>query len=116
MFAMDTATAPRRAYSPEFKLQIIEACKRPQTSISDIASSHGINPELVRRWIWQSRAARAADQHRPAPHFVPVCLDEPGPSARTLQIEVRRGSTLIKINCPVDAANACTDWLTAWLQ
>ena len=41
----------RRKYSKEFKLSIVNACKDPNTSIASVALKHGLNANLVSRWI-----------------------------------------------------------------
>ncbi|MBI0395866.1 transposase [Acinetobacter bereziniae] len=38
----------RRTYSKEFKLSVVNACKDPNASI---ALKHGLNANLVSRWI-----------------------------------------------------------------
>lgn len=41
----------RRTYSAEFKQQIVQACKAPDVSIASIALQHGLNTNLVSKWI-----------------------------------------------------------------
>lgn len=40
----------RRVYPPEFKQQIIDQCQ-PGISIAGMALAHGLNANLLRRWI-----------------------------------------------------------------
>ena len=39
----------RRTYSAEFK--IVQACKAPDVSIASVALKHGLNTNLVSKWI-----------------------------------------------------------------
>lgn len=40
-----------RTYSKEFKLSIVNTCKETNTSIALVALQHGLNANLVSRWI-----------------------------------------------------------------
>lgn len=40
----------RNHYSPEFKARIVLAALREEKSIAEIASEHGVHPNLVARW------------------------------------------------------------------
>ena len=41
----------RRTYSADFKQQIVQACKAPDVSIASVALQHGLNTNLVSKWI-----------------------------------------------------------------
>ena len=41
----------RRTYSAEFKQQIVQACKAPDVSFASVALQHGLNTNLVSKWI-----------------------------------------------------------------
>nr|WP_241229140.1 transposase [Pseudomonas syringae] len=41
----------RRSYSKSFKDQVIQECAQPGASIASIALSHGLNFNLVHKWI-----------------------------------------------------------------
>jgi putative transposase len=40
----------RRTHSPEFKAQIVLAILKEEHSISQLASQHGLHPNLLYRW------------------------------------------------------------------
>ena len=44
-------TIIRRTYSAEFKQQIVQACKASEVSIASVALQHGLNTNLVSKWI-----------------------------------------------------------------
>ena len=41
----------RRFYSPEFKAQVRQECHRSGASVAGVALSHGINANIVHRWL-----------------------------------------------------------------
>jgi transposase len=71
----------RRRYDPASKARLVAACLEPGVSVSRLALDHGINANLLRKWI---KDAREADPERssPAPAFIPVLAAE-----RSLPIE-----------------------------
>jgi transposase len=53
------APAPkRRLYSPELKNQVVAQARLPGASIAGVALSHGINANIVHRWL-RERAGQA---------------------------------------------------------
>ncbi|MCA4780655.1 transposase [Acinetobacter towneri] len=48
---MASLAKKRRTYSAEFKQQIVQACKAPDVSIASVALQHGLNTNLVSKWI-----------------------------------------------------------------
>jgi transposase-like protein len=43
----------RRTYPRQFKREVIAQCLQPGTSVSAIALSHGINANVIRKWLPQ---------------------------------------------------------------
>ena len=69
--ARTTLASKRRFYSPELKLQIIGACAQPGASIAGVALQHGINANIVHRWLREHSQATLINRSQP---FVPVTL------------------------------------------
>lgn len=40
-------TEPRRVYSSEFKLRLVELATRPDANVADIARAHGVNDNVL---------------------------------------------------------------------
>ncbi|MHC8356584.1 IS66-like element accessory protein TnpA [Pseudomonas sp. LB3P81] len=60
----------RTSYPKPFKAQIVQECLQPGVSMASVALRHGINANLVRKWIPAYR-----DHQAPAlPAFVPMKL------------------------------------------
>ena len=45
------ATNGRRTYSKRAKRALVELCKQPGASVAGLALAHGINANLLRRWM-----------------------------------------------------------------
>lgn len=41
----------RRSYPKSFKAQVVEECTQPGASVAGVALSHGLNANLVHKWI-----------------------------------------------------------------
>ena len=109
----------RRFHSAQFKAQVIQACQ-PGVSIAAVALAHGLNANLVRRWLkgCDSSCAGAVavqtTQVCPAA-FVPVQLETPKLAAADIRLELRRGAATVIVNWPAEQAAACGRWLHEWL-
>ena len=72
----------RRIYSPSHKRAIVEQCLRPGVSVAGIALAHGINANLVRKWIVKHRrtvAAAAKGSSVAPPALLPVTVQAERP-------------------------------------
>jgi transposase len=114
---MEQAKQGRRRHSAQFKQRVLRECERPGASVAAVARSHGVNANLVHKWRRQRRPVGAA-----APSFVPVTLSEPATpgaaaaaQAGRIEIDVRRGATVLQIRWPVSGAGECAAWLRGWL-
>jgi len=111
----------RRAYQADFKARLVQECRRTGVSTAAVAQAHGINANLLRRWIKEATplpvvTGRAAAT--PAP-FIPVPIIESSPAptvANDIRIELRRGDAQVVVRWPIDAADTCRAWLQDWLR
>ena len=46
----------RKRFSPEYKRELVELVRRPQSSCRQIALEVGINPNLLTRWVREADA------------------------------------------------------------
>ena len=119
--AGETRTTPprsRRSYSPELKLQVVGACAKPGASIAAVAMQHGINANLVHRWLREHSQGTLANALQT---FVPVTLNaatEPAPAQPTgdIRVEVKRANATIVVHWPLAGGAACAQWLRECLQ
>ena len=45
----------KRKHSPEFKARVVDACQVRGASVAGVALAHGVNTNLVRKWIINRR-------------------------------------------------------------
>ena len=123
MHTMASETHPkvpkRRFYSPEFKLQAVGECGQAGASIAAVALKHGVNANIVHRWLREHSQGMLAVQRLA---FMPVTLaaqptsPQPElPAPPDIRIEVQRASTTIVVNWPLQGGASCAQWLREWL-
>jgi transposase len=125
----------RRVHSAEFKAQVLAECRRPGASVAAVALSHGLNVNLVRKWLVGRglkrtglMVPRQVAAAVPAMQFVPVELAEAGviePPVEAkvglqrsavaeppIHIELRRGGAQLTVRWPSSQAASCAAWLS----
>jgi transposase len=125
----------RRVHGAEFKAQVLQECGRPGASVAAVALAHGLNVNLVRKWLvgrGLKRAGLAAPRQvagaTPAMQFVPVeladarviepaAVGDAGAQRSTaaeslIHIELRRGGAQLTVRWPSSQAAACAAWLS----
>lgn len=85
-------------------------------SIAAAALSRGLNANLLRRWVVEAERAGAialptqspvtTEALESAKSFVPIALASSATES-VIRIEVRRGSSTVKVQWPVTAAREC---------
>ena len=108
----------RRFYSPELKGQVTQECRQSGASVAGVALSHGINANIVHRWLRERSQTALVPQSQA---FVPVTLDEPSPgsapqAAPDIRVEVQRANATIVVKWPLQGSAACAAWLREWLR
>lgn len=109
----------RRKHSDEFKARAVRACEQPGVSMAAVALAHGINANLLRRWVLRHRAGAVAAPSatsKAAPAFVALALPGPATAAVDIRIEIKRGGTSVNIAWPCAAADGCAAWLRELLR
>ena len=116
----------RRMYSDDFKASLVASCMQPGMSMAAVAMGHGINANLLRRWVREAEMGHGTQRPHPlvaskpsvkavAGAFVPMQL--PAASvAPDIRIELRRGATAITVSWPSEAADACAAWMRELLR
>jgi len=123
----------RRRHAPEFREQVVQACRQPGVSIAAVAQANGLNANMVRKWVIDAEARPAQvptpDPVGPAPadgkptpstpqSFLPLALRAPAAPmpGDEIRIELQRGATAIKVAWPSTAAADCAAWLRELLR
>jgi transposase len=119
--SIEAGRRKRRKHSVEFKARAVAACRQTGASLAATAMAHGINANLLRRWL----IAQEADERAPAIHqnvalaageFVPLQLRAPSAAAPDIRIQIKRGTSTVSINWPIQEAAGCAAWLREWLK
>jgi transposase len=121
--ARTTIVPKRRFYSTDLKLQIVQTCAQPGASIAGVALQHGINTNIVHRWIREHSQGALVVQPQA---FVPVSLSTERDPADTkpdvvaatpeIRMELRRGTSSVTVMWPSVLAGECGAWLREWLR
>jgi transposase len=128
----------RRVHGVEFKTQVLAECQQPGASVAAVALSHGLNVNLLRKWLVgrgikrtglaaprtvTHKAACADDTSASSLQFIPVEI-APAPVAASastteqaevpvgeIHVELTRGATRLSVRWPSAQAAACAAWL-----
>jgi transposase len=122
-----TAPAGRswRRHSAEFKARAIELARQPvvSTAAVAVAQANGLNANMLRRWVREADECVPSSVHKHTgavvSAFVKLPMSQEVPSApppapaqdpQSVSVEIRRGSTTVQAELPLDALSA------AWLR
>lgn len=126
----------RRVHGAELKAKILAECEQPGASVAAVALAHGLNVNLVRKWLVGRGIKRTG---LPAPRtlthapsggaettaaslqFIPVEVAPVAPAsehvtgrdapAADIHIEVVRGGTRLSVRWPCAQVDSCAAWL-----
>ena len=77
----------RRRYDPASKQRLVEACLQPGVSLAGLALQHGVNANLLRKWVAKRQLQNGNGQPEAraaiAPVFIPVSAPSP-PSSESV--------------------------------
>ena len=134
MNQLSTVERPRRReYSVEFKTSVLEQSRRPGASLAGVALAHGINPNMVHRWMREDRQRlQLIELQRGASAFVPLQLppsltatslskcEHPNTDqvavAEGIRVEIQRAGAKVTVTWPLQSASECGAWLREWLR
>ena len=118
-----------RRHSADFKVKVVQACRKSGVSIAAVALANGLNANMLRRWVVEAERggvvalsnqglAVHATTVSDLPAFVAVQMSAPpatvGPP--DIHIEFARGPTTIAMRWPASQADACALWLREVLR
>jgi transposase len=109
----------RRRHAPDLKRQVVLACQQPGASVAAVALAHGLNANLVRRWLQHEHKVpgELSVVGAPSGAFVEVPMPRTSaPTAEPIRLELRRGASTVSLQWPATAAAECGAWLREWLR
>jgi transposase-like protein len=114
----------RRRHSAEFKAKVVAVCRQPGMSMAAVALAHGLNANLLRRWVVDAQqrpqplrpVPLARETAAALPSFVALPLPVPSATATPtpadpIRIELKRGEIAIHVQWPLSAAAQCAAWV-----
>lgn len=131
---LETQTIParrrHRTYTAQFKAELVAQCMAPGVSIAALAGSHGMNVNVLHRWLreFERDGAHRLDASgkpmtssvvAPAVEFVPLQLPPPicrASADERVSIELRKGPLSMVVTWPLSALSDLQAWTVAVLQ
>ena len=115
----DSEWRTRRHYSAEFKQELVQLCRQPGMSVASVARRHGINHNIVHRWIREHAPGMTVVTADAAavPGFIPVPLPvNAAPVDAVIEVRISRGDLNLEIRWPASAAASAGNWLQGLLR
>ena len=126
-----------RTYTPQFKAELVAACRQPGASVAAVALQHGMNAKVLHRWLkeWAQGLHRlevgvstAVVASLPSA-FIPIDLsavppasvgEQPSASlpapADGIRIECQRPGMSVTVHWPLSTATECAQMLRELLR
>lgn len=107
----------RRSYSAEFKTELVKASQQPGVSLAALALHHGLNANLLRRWVreHEREGKHIATQTDTSMHFVPVSLPA-AVSSQSCQLQMQGKDIQVTLSVPVHQLEQCAGLLLRLLR
>ena len=102
----------RSSYPKPFKAQVVQECLQPGATVSSVAIRHGINANVIRKWLPLYR-----DQLPAAlPAFVPARVTLKRPVEPAVIIELPLGEQSITVKWPASDPEGCARFVRGLTQ
>lgn len=102
----------RSSYPKPFKAQVVQECLQPGATLSSVAISHGINANVIRKWLPLYR-----DQPPAAfPAFVPLRAAPKWQTEVFAIIELPLGEQSITVKWPMSDPEGCARFVRGLTQ
>lgn len=125
----------RRSYTPQFKAEMVAQCVQSNVSLASLAVEHGMNPNVLHRWVTEheryGRHSVTGDSPAIKPSSLAVrtslpassLISIPVPSSPSvndsqdcIRLEVTQGTTRVSLSWPINGASQCAAFLREWLR
>jgi len=102
----------RSSYPKPFKAQVVQECLQPGATLSSVAISHGINANVIRKWLPLYR-----DQPPVVlPAFVPLRGSPKRPEDASATIELPLGEQTLTVKWPTSDPEGCARFVRGLTQ
>jgi transposase-like protein len=102
----------RSSYPKPFKAQVVQECLQPGATISSVAIHHGINANVIRKWLPTYRDQSPAT----LPAFVPVKAVPRQAKEDMVIISLPLGDKSINVEWPASDPDGCACFVRGLAQ
>ena len=103
----------RSSYPKPFKAQVVQEYLQPGATVSSVAISHGINANVIRKWLPLYRDQPAAAS---LPAFVPLKAAPKRSVEASVIIELPMAGKVITVKWPISDPEGCAHFIRAFAQ
>lgn len=117
---MDTIFSPctriamrqRNSYPKPFKSQVVQECLQPGASVASVALIHGINANVVRKWLPLYRDQPATT----LPAFIALNTEPQSRPTAAVIIELPLGQQTLTVKWPASDPEGCARFIRSLSQ
>ena len=102
----------RSSYPKPFKAQVVQECLQPGATVSSVAIRHGINANVIRKWLPLYRDQPPAT----LPAFVPVRATPKRTAEASVIIEPPLGEQSVTVKWPASDPEGCARFVRGLAQ
>lgn len=102
----------RSSYPKPFKAQVVQECLQPGAAVSSVAISHGINANVIRKWLPIYREKPV----EPLPAFVPLQPMPKRHADEAVSIALPLDDKCITVKSPVSDPDGCARFIRGLAQ
>lgn len=102
----------RSSYPKLFKAQVVQECLQPGATVSSVAINHGINANVIRKWLPIYRDQRPAE----LPAFVPLKATPKRVVEDMAVISLSLGDKSITVKWPACDPDGCARFIRELAQ
>mgnify|MGYP000420041531 FL=1 len=102
----------RSSYPKPFKAQVVQECLQPGATVSSVAIRHGINANVIRKWLPLYRDQPPAT----LPAFVPVRATPKRTAEASVIIELPLGEQSVTVKWPASDPEGCARFVRGLAQ
>lgn len=109
----------RRRHDAELKARVVAECSAPGASVAGVALEHGLNANLVHRWLRIAEGREGAGRPgQRSEQFIALPMAAAAVTAvpADIRIEFKRGPSAVNVTWPCSAAAECATWLRELLR
>ena len=105
----------RCVYDKQAKRELVRRCQLPGVSVAAMALAHGLNANLLRKWITMAGPRRSVEVERVQPMMLPVTVQSPttaSASEGSLEVVLPSGTIRLRGHVSREALQVVIDCLS----